>query len=61
LILPGDGVGSEILAEANVLECAKLWRQTVTRVGADYPDVELSHMYVDNPAMQLAQAPSSST
>ena len=43
--------------KANVLECTELWRQVVTRVGQDYPDVELSHMYVDNAAMQLVRAP----
>ncbi len=43
--------------KANVLECTELWREVVTRVGRDYPDVELSHMYVDNAAMQLVRAP----
>jgi 3-isopropylmalate dehydrogenase len=43
--------------KANVLECTELWRQVVTRVGDDYPDVELSHMYVDNAAMQLVKWP----
>ncbi|WP_242464428.1 isocitrate/isopropylmalate family dehydrogenase, partial [Thiococcus pfennigii] len=43
--------------KANVLECTELWREVATRVGADYPDVELSHMYVDNAAMQLVRAP----
>ncbi len=43
--------------KANVLEVSELWREVVTRVGADYPDVELSHMYVDNAAMQLVRAP----
>ena len=39
---------------ANVLECTELWRQVVTRLGKEeYPDIELSHMYVDNAAMQL--------
>jgi 3-isopropylmalate dehydrogenase len=43
--------------KANVLEVSELWREVVIRVGADYPEVELSHMYVDNAAMQLVRAP----
>jgi 3-isopropylmalate dehydrogenase len=43
--------------KANVLEVTELWREVVQHVGADYPDVELSHMYVDNAAMQLVRAP----
>jgi len=43
--------------KANVLECTELWRQVVTALGAEYPDVELTHMYVDNAAMQLVRAP----
>ncbi|UCE89973.1 MAG: 3-isopropylmalate dehydrogenase [Pseudomonadota bacterium] len=43
--------------KANVLECTELWRGVVTQVGEDYPDVDLSHMYVDNAAMQLVRAP----
>lgn len=43
--------------KANVLEVTELWRQTMTRLAKDYPDVELSHMYVDNAAMQLVRAP----
>ncbi len=43
--------------KANVLESSELWREVVERVGADYPDVTLSHMYVDNAAMQLVCAP----
>lgn len=43
--------------KANVLECTELWREVVTHVGKDYPDVQLSHMYVDNAAMQLVRAP----
>lgn len=43
--------------KANVLEVTELWRQTMIRVARDYPDVELSHMYVDNAAMQLVRAP----
>jgi 3-isopropylmalate dehydrogenase len=43
--------------KANVLEATQLWREVVTRVAADYPDVSLSHMYVDNAGMQLVRAP----
>jgi len=43
--------------KANVLECTELWREVVTEVGKEYPQVELSHMYVDNAAMQLVRAP----
>jgi 3-isopropylmalate dehydrogenase len=43
--------------KANVLECTELWRETMTTLSADYDDVELSHMYVDNAAMQLVRAP----
>jgi 3-isopropylmalate dehydrogenase len=43
--------------KANVLECTELWRETMTELGKDYADVELSHMYVDNAAMQLVRAP----
>jgi len=43
--------------KANVLEVTQLWREVVTAVGKDYPDVELSHMYVDNAGMQLVRAP----
>ncbi|MBP7775979.1 MAG: 3-isopropylmalate dehydrogenase [Acidobacteria bacterium] len=43
--------------KANVLEVSRLWRETVTRVGRDYPDVTLKHMYVDAFAMRLATAP----
>ncbi|MEM6987929.1 MAG: 3-isopropylmalate dehydrogenase [Pseudomonadota bacterium] len=43
--------------KANVLEVSELWREVVTRVGADYPEVALSHMYVDNAAMQLVRDP----
>ncbi|GMI78118.1 isopropylmalate dehydrogenase 2, ARABIDOPSIS ISOPROPYLMALATE DEHYDROGENASE 2 [Hibiscus trionum] len=38
--------------KANVLEASMLWRKRITAIAADYPDVELSHMYVDNAAMQ---------
>ncbi len=44
--------------KANVMESGILWREVVTKIGAeDYPDVELSHMYADNCAMQLVRAP----
>jgi 3-isopropylmalate dehydrogenase len=43
--------------KANVLETSQLWREVVTTIGKDYPDVELSHMYVDNAAMQLVRNP----
>ncbi len=43
--------------KANVLECTELWREVIIRVSAEYPEVELSHMYVDNAAMQLVRAP----
>jgi len=43
--------------KANVLECTGLWREIVTRTHADYPDVALDHMYVDNAAMQLVRRP----
>ncbi len=43
--------------KANVLDTSILWREVVTAVGASYPDVELSHMYVDNAAMQLVRNP----
>jgi len=43
--------------KANVLDTSILWRETVTAMARDYPDVALSHMYVDNAAMQLVRAP----
>jgi 3-isopropylmalate dehydrogenase len=43
--------------KANVLETTELWRDVVTEVGRDYPEVELRHMYVDNCAMQLIRNP----
>lgn len=43
--------------KANVMESSQLWREVVEEVAKDYPDVELSHMYVDNAAMQLVRAP----
>lgn len=44
--------------KANVLDSSKLWRRVVTKVAENYPDVTLSHMYVDNCAMQLVRDPS---
>ncbi len=43
--------------KANVLETFQFWKDVVTEVHAEYPDVELDHMYVDNAAMQLVKAP----
>ncbi len=43
--------------KANVLESSRLWRETTIEVAKDYPDVELTHMYVDNCAMQLVRWP----
>ena len=43
--------------KANVLETFQLWKDVVTEVHKDYPDVELDHMYVDNAAMQLVKEP----
>ncbi|HOA49555.1 MAG TPA: 3-isopropylmalate dehydrogenase [Novosphingobium sp.] len=43
--------------KANVLETSQLWRDVMIEVSAEYPDVELSHMYVDNAAMQLVRNP----
>ena len=43
--------------KANVLECSQLWRDVLVRVGQSYPDIELSHMFVDAAAMMLIRAP----
>lgn len=43
--------------KSNVLEVTVLWREIMEELGKEYPDVELSHMYVDNAAMQLVRAP----
>ncbi|HEX7928876.1 MAG TPA: 3-isopropylmalate dehydrogenase [bacterium] len=43
--------------KANVLETSVLWREVATRIGKEFPDVALEHMYVDNAAMQLIRAP----
>src|SRR5205823_6779179 len=45
--------------KANVLATSRLWRQVATRLGADYPDVELEHLLVDSAAMRLVTAPGS--
>jgi 3-isopropylmalate dehydrogenase len=44
--------------KANVLECSRLWREVVIRIAKAYPEVQLSHMYVDSAAMSLVQRPS---
>ncbi len=43
--------------KANVLETSQLWRDVIIETAAEYPDIELSHMYVDNAAMQLVRNP----
>ena len=43
--------------KSNVLETSQLWREIMTDLGKEYPDVQLTHMYVDNAAMQLVRAP----
>jgi 3-isopropylmalate dehydrogenase len=43
--------------KSNVLEVSQLWRDRITQLSSEYPDVELSHLYVDNAAMQLLRAP----
>lgn len=43
--------------KSNVLETSQLWRDVMNRISKEYPDVELTHMYVDNAAMQLVKAP----
>ncbi len=43
--------------KANVLEVSELWRDVTTRVASEYPQIQLSHLYVDNAAMQLVRAP----
>jgi 3-isopropylmalate dehydrogenase len=43
--------------KSNVLECSRLWREVVTRIGRDFPDIQLSHQYVDSAAMSLVLKP----
>jgi 3-isopropylmalate dehydrogenase len=43
--------------KSNVLETFQLWKEVMIRIGKEYPDIELTHMYVDNAAMQLVKAP----
>jgi 3-isopropylmalate dehydrogenase len=43
--------------KANVLDVSRLWREVITELGHDYPQVSLTHMYVDNAAMQLVRDP----
>jgi 3-isopropylmalate dehydrogenase len=43
--------------KSNVLEVSQLWRERITQLSSEYPDVELSHLYVDNAAMQLVRSP----
>lgn len=51
--------GKKLLSvdKANVLEVTELWKEVITEMAAEYPEVEVSHMYVDNAAMQLVRAP----
>ncbi len=56
---PGRQAKVTSVDKANVLETFQFWRDVVTEVHADYPDVSLDHMYVDNAAMQLVKAPKS--
>jgi 3-isopropylmalate dehydrogenase len=54
----GDRTGRVTSVDkANVLETSRLWREVISGVGADYPDVELDHLLVDNAAMQLVSRP----
>ena len=55
----GQGAKVTSVDKANVLETFQFWRDVVTEIHADYPDVMLEHMYVDNAAMQLVRAPKS--
>jgi len=54
---PDGGARLCSVDKMNVLEVSELWREVVIEVSADYPDVELSHLFVDNAAMQLVSAP----
>src|SRR4029078_6646008 len=53
----GRGKKLTSIDKANVLENSVLWRKTVIEIAAQYPDVTLSHLYVDNAAMQLIRNP----
>jgi 3-isopropylmalate dehydrogenase len=53
----GRGKKLTSIDKANVLENGVLWRQTLNEISAEYPDVKLSHLYVDNAAMQLIKNP----
>jgi len=55
----GSGAKPKVTSidKANVMETSRLWREVVTRVAPDYPDVELNHLLVDNAAMQLVSHP----
>jgi 3-isopropylmalate dehydrogenase len=55
---PGGGAKVTSVDKANVLETSRLWREVVTGVAGDFPDVELDHLLVDNAAMQLVSDPS---
>ncbi len=44
--------------KANVLQSSVLWREVVNQIAKEYPDIEISHMYIDNAAMQMIKAPS---
>jgi len=56
---PGSGTGGKVTSidKANVMETSRLWREVVNRVAADYDDVALDHLLVDNAAMQLVSRP----
>jgi 3-isopropylmalate dehydrogenase len=54
----GDGARVTSVDKANVLETSRLWREVVTNIAPEYPDVELDHLLVDNAAMQLVSEPS---
>ncbi len=56
---PGSSTGAKVTSidKANVMETSRLWREVVTRVAPDYPDVTLDHLLVDNAAMQLVSRP----
>ncbi len=56
-IAQGRGKKLCSIDKANVLESSRLWRETMIRLSAEYPDVQLSHMLVDNAAMQLVKNP----